>query len=511
MSLREQFFNFDDELGTFGVKPCSAWWRKGIGDWLDAYENNQVLELWGCVGRGAAKSTALYKLALFFMLFGDFEVPPGEVHYAIVLSRVKEEASKGVDIIDRWLTLLGIRHRLAGSVIELQDYPRGIRVVAASVAATSGFRAFFVGKDERSKWAAEGSVELDAEEVDTSAAAMTATHALAPIVAFGSAWGITGAFYDAITKGSDENRVSLGPTPTWVAAPHITEASTKKKEKNPKRWAREYKCEFVAGATSAFDSDEIEEAFKARDLVAVSAPVLVLDPSSGRGDVWAFGLARWAQELIDSSEQWLYEAKYDEVLGKAVKGKLLRDSKGALVPNPDYQDSSEPILAFNEVGGFKGTFSDNISGETIVAKLAAFAKKRGVSTVISDQREAFLLESAFNRHGLRFIRYDWTVSSKPEAYLHMTRLFRERRAHFENATDDGGHAAQMKSDLLTIEEVLMPSGAVTYRSKRTSGGHGDYSSLCFTAAMHDLSGEFRGSPVRHKRGVVVQSRQCGPA
>ena len=152
MSLRSKFLELDDSLARLGVPPLTAWWREGIGGWLDAYEDHHVLELWACVGRGAAKSTMLYKLALFFSLFGVFAVPSGERHFAIVLSRLKEEASKGIDIIDNWLDLLRIPHRLTGDVIEFEAVPRGIRVVAASVSATSGWRAYFVAKDERSKW-----------------------------------------------------------------------------------------------------------------------------------------------------------------------------------------------------------------------------------------------------------------------------------------------------------------------------------------------------------------------
>src|SRR5580698_9546552 len=101
MTLRRRFMQFDDRLAAHGVPRLTKWWRDGIGEWLDAYEQHQTLELFACVGRGAAKSTALYKLATFFSVFGDFTIPPGERHFAIVLSRLKEEAGKGIGIIDR--------------------------------------------------------------------------------------------------------------------------------------------------------------------------------------------------------------------------------------------------------------------------------------------------------------------------------------------------------------------------------------------------------------------------
>jgi hypothetical protein len=238
-TLREQFLAFDQRLASHGVPPLTAWWREGIGRWLDAYEQGTILELWACVGRGSSKSTALYKLALFFALFGAFEIPPGERHYAIILSRLVSEAAKGISIISRWLTLLRVKHRVVGDVVELDAMPRGIRVVAASVAATSGWRAFAVFKDERSKWPMAGVEEREADEIDTSAAAMTATHR-APIVSFGSAWSAFSSWHEVIAAGSDARRIVLGPTPTWIAAPHLREEDLRLKERNPQRFAREY-------------------------------------------------------------------------------------------------------------------------------------------------------------------------------------------------------------------------------------------------------------------------------
>lgn len=519
LTLRERFFAFDAKLVELGVMPLSDWWKDGIGRWLDAYEQKQVLELWACVGRGAAKSTALYKLALFFTLFGDFKVPPGEIHYAAVISRIKEEAAKGVGIVHKWLDLLGIRHRLAGGVVELLDRPRGIRILAASVAATSGFRAFALFKDERSKWSATADEDLDASEVDTSAVAMTATHPRAPIVAFGSAWSMSGPFYEAIIQGSNDSRVCLGPAATWVAAPHLREEDYRKKEKDPRKFAREYLCTFQEGATSAFNLEEVNAAFEPRELRPLGAPTLCLDPSSGKGDTWAYGLVRWAESISDSSEQWLYEARYDAVTGHAVKGKLLRDRAGALVPNPDYHETNEPILLLSHLGGFEGRFGSKISGKDLVAWLAKFAKRHGVSRVVSDQREEFLLGSAFAEFGLGFTSYSWSISSKPEAYLHVSRLLREKRITFqlptvhhseqERAESIRWHQ-QARADLLSTEEKLMPSGAVTFTSKRSGGHHQDVAALVFTAAMADLEGDMRGSPLQVKRGVNVKSKQCGP-
>lgn len=442
MSLREQFFSFDDALAAKGVPPLTRWWREGVGAWLDAYQRGHVLELWACVGRGAAKSSVLYKLALFFALFGDFKVPPGEIHFAIVLSRLKEEASKGVAIIDRWLTLLGIKHRLAGDVIELAEVPRGIRVVAASVAATSGWRAFFVGRDERSKWGADGVENLDADEVDTSAVAMTATHRYAPTITTGSAWGKFGSFYDAITGGTDSNRVVLGPAPTWIAAPHITEADCRRKERDPRRFAREYACEFQATECAAFDGDDIDAAFAhADDHDAGRADrIMVADPSSGRKDSFAWGVVGW-----------------------------------------DLPVTGPQLLRFDLVDGIGGSFFRTISAADLVAKIAKVASENGVRSVIADQRDAYTLDSHFARHRLAYTPIAWTSESKPRGVETARRWLRERTIALPKHE-------QLRRELISFEERLTPAGSYTFGAR--GSGHDDFVALLITAALAHEAGEF---------------------
>jgi hypothetical protein len=137
--------------------------------------------------------------------------------------------------------------------------------------------------------------ERDAEEIDTSASAMTATHARAPMPTFGSAWIALGAFHETIAAGTTPSRVVLGPTPTWVAAPHISEADCRRKEPNPKRFAREY------GSVADSASDEailegylIDRAMRAEVGDVPPEPgvsyTAAMDPSLGRNS-WSFVIA----------------------------------------------------------------------------------------------------------------------------------------------------------------------------------------------------------------------------
>jgi hypothetical protein len=476
-SLRAQFFKLDDRLAALGVPPLTAWWRAGIGQWLDAYEQGHVLELWGCCGRGSSKSTALYKLALFFTLFGDFRVPPGERHYAVVLSRLVEEAEKAIPIIAAWLTVLGVGHRVVGEVIELAESPRGIRVVAASVSATSGWRAFFVGKDERSKWPSGGVADLDSEEIDTSAAAMTATHPFAAVVSFGSAWGMFGAFYDAITSGSDGTKVSLGPTPTWVAAPHITEADCRRKERNPRRFKREYACEFQAGALGCFEVEDIDRAFEPRDSGVEAGPqVVVIDASSGQKDTWTYGVVGWehprgpgATSALEAMASW----------EKGLSPAAVADLTGS--PDPS-APPPVPFLRFSLVAGFDPTEARALGSAGIVSRVATVARLRDIEVVHGDQRESFSLQAEFRREKMRLQIHDWTDTSKVEAVELVRKWFREGVIALPP------HET-MRRELLSFEEKITAKGAYTFGAR--GSGHDDFVSLLLTAAMASISGGLR--------------------
>lgn len=465
MSLRDEFIAFDDRLAALGVPPLTAWWREGIGDWLDAYEAGGALELVACVGRGASKSTALYKLALFFALFAAVEVPPGERHFAVVLSRLKEEAAKGIAIIAAWLRLLRVPHRLAGDVIELDSLPRGIRVVAASVAATSGWRAFFVGKDERSKWPTGGELGQDADEIDTSAAAMTATHARAPIVAVGSAWGTFGGFYDAVTGGTTPERHVLGPAPTWIAAPHITEESTRTKERDQRRWAREYACVFDGGAGSALDVDALERAVRELHPAArpLATPEIVIDSSGGKGDAFVVAVVRW----------WLEPTHGTEMV---IRGPL---------PPP------APRLVLEHLSAWEGEIAARMSTGDVADGIARIARQWRATRVHGDQFGAWGWASELRRRGLAFVEHPWTAPAKTDAILRMRQLLRDGDLVID--PEIGIEARKLIAEAQTFEERILPSGILSFGARGRA--HDDRVMTLLLAARIDTEGGLRGSPL----------------
>jgi hypothetical protein len=490
VSLRAQFFDLDDALASHGVPPLTTWWRAGIGRWLDAYEQGHALRLVACVGRGAAKSTALYKLALFFTLFGDFAIPIGERHFAIVLSRLKEEASKGIGIIARWLTLLQVPHHVTGDVIELEDQPRGIRVVAASVAASSGWRAYFVGKDERSKWPFGGVDDQDAEEIDTSAGAMTATHPNAPELSFGSAWGDFGSFYTDVVSGDDENKIVLGPAPTWEAAPHITEAACRRKERDARRFAREYACVFQGGLTSALDPDLVRRCLRPfRQGRALGQVIMAVDWSQGRGDSRARLFAQYWQPELDDRDKYEHEdlggGAY--VLTRGAHGQPIRKNPAA--PKPE--------LHLFGISALEGRWADRgITSDAIVSDDAYEAGRNGASLIFADEYMALTLQSAYAKYRLAFVSQRWTVESKADALLQVRQWLADGQLVIEQTRE--GQA--LVEEMIRLKEIIRPTGGISIGART---GHDDRWACLANVALAQSALLLPGSPIRKDRRLQV--------
>jgi hypothetical protein len=385
MSLAEDFLRFDDELARFDVPPLSAWWREQVRRYFDAYERGEALEFWACVGRGGSKSTALYKLATYEALFGSFTIPSDERHYAIVLSRVRSEAEKGLLIISSWLKKLRIDHRAVGDTIDLDWMPRGIRVVTASVASASGWRAFFLGCDEFAKWAWDGALATDAEEVIASARAMLATHPRAKVMVASSPWISEGMFYQAVTGGDGEGRVVTKATPSWVANPIVSEASTRLRERNERRWRREYAAEFV---------DSYEGGFFPEALIASATdrgrnPV-PLRPTLSRGYTVAIDPAF-------SFDRFAVCVAHAQASGRVGGG---------------------PVVVVDYIGTIDPPHGASLSPEHAAAVVCNIRRTwPGDMLVRSDQAYAAPLQEIFMRKGVALYVEPWTGPIKLERFM----------------------------------------------------------------------------------------------
>jgi hypothetical protein len=146
-----------------------------------------------------------------------------------------------------------------------------------------------------------------------------------------------------------------------------------------------------------------------------------------------------------------------------------------------------PFLSFDLIDGLEGAFWKSVTGDQIVDRLATLARSLDIHTVIGDQRESYMLESAFRKRGLRYVVQDWTQKSKPEAVARLRRLL------VEDSLSLVQHEG-MQRQLLSFEERITPSGAFTYGARGSA--HDDYAALTLTATMADLDGHLEKSPLK---------------
>lgn len=437
----ETLERLDADLAARGHHPLTPFWRRELARW---YAHPTARTLVGRVGRGGAKSHTSVKVALNETLFGDWQVPPGEVHYWGYASTSTPEAYQRLNLLERMLLDLGIKHTKSGDELVLRDQPRGWRVFAATVGAVSGFRAFGFSGDELSKWHSRDTYANPAAEVIASMNAMAVTHPRSRRLLISSPLGLDDFHAERFKLGETRDQIVV-QAPSWVANPGVSEADCRASEPDPRVFAREYEAIPQAAKLAAFDAAAVERAFAMQVPRSINAygRFGLVDVSSGKKDTFAYAVAGWR-----------------EVAG------LER-------------------LVVEHVDGVEGRFFEQSSGEKIVADIAGEFKARGVYEVFGDQRESMMVSAAFARHGLSFREKVWTAPAKERAVATVRRWFAEGRLVLPPH-------ARLRGELLSFEERITSSGAFTFGARGT--GHDDYVAVLLTAAMADLDGELAGSP-----------------
>ncbi len=329
------------------------------------------------VGRGGAKSTQIVKIAFAETIAGSFAIPPGEVHWFAIVSENKDEAAGRLRLIEALLDAMKMEYSRDGDSIVLKRpgwERRGFKVLAARLGAVSGFRAIGLAMDEVAKWNNDGT--NPAAEIAASANAMLVTHPAAKRLAFSSPLAAGGLHYELVERGETARQI-VSLAPTWVANPSISEERTHELEDDPRVWKREYLAEPQAGALAAFDPDLVERALANQvpdDYVRCSR-VLLVDPTAGASDNYAYGFCRWRLD----------------------------------------PERVRHILEFSFVGGIADASKRGLTSNDVVAFLTREARTRGVAYAHGDQFERFALASAFALRGITYIAHTWTAPMKERA------------------------------------------------------------------------------------------------
>ena len=228
-----------DELDVVLVKkgfpPTSPWWRETFRRWYASGRRQLTVR----AGRRGGKSSSLCRLAVIEALYGEHDVPPGDVGVVAVVSTRRNEALERLRTIRAILDALGEKYTAKVESIELHDHPVVFTVFTASIAGVSGFTAIFVLCDEVSKWRDASSGVNPANEVIGSIRPTLLTQRNAKIVLSSSPMGKKDAHALEYAQGETSLQI-VAYAPSWIANPSVTEEDTHVLEPNPLVWAREY-------------------------------------------------------------------------------------------------------------------------------------------------------------------------------------------------------------------------------------------------------------------------------
>jgi hypothetical protein len=366
----ESLLQIDDALAAHGVPAMSAFWR---ATYRAFYAHPTARISLQRIGRRGGKGLCATKAGINEALFGDWRVPPGEVHRLVYTSVSKNEAAERLRAIAQYLRYLEVPFHERGDELFLVDRPLAFRVNAATVAANSGYAAVFACIDEGCKWGDYDSAD-PGDEVFASVKAMMLTHPDARILVPSSPWGVDDWVARRFDAGDTDDQITAY-APSWVANPSLSEAQTRS-GLTDLQWERE--CLAVPGdvETTAFASKDVLASFERAIIPGNGERVILIDSSQLRGlDDFAMMVAT----------------------GAANGG-----------------------LCILEIDGLnRGTMPD------AVAKIAALARKHGASRVFGDRFESGGLEALLAREGLMLNTPPWGVTSKHNAGALLGRLFKE--------------------------------------------------------------------------------------
>jgi len=468
-----------------GFPAMSAWWRDTLVRFYESGKRQCVLR----VGRRGGKSSTLCRVAVLEALFGDHKVPPGDVGVVAIISTTRDEAAQRIRTVRAILDALHVSYRPIDHGIELADRPIAFKTYVASIAGVSGFTAIAVIADEVAKWKDSDTGANPATEVLASLRPTMATQPRARLFLSSSPLGPEDAHARAFAAGETDYQ-AVAYAPTWVAHPAITEAETHKLEPDDRVWRREYLAEPQAAASAAFEHERVSRAIGLRppDGHIPCAGVVVVDPTAGSSDTYAFAFARWY--IAPAYAQWKTERVWVRNAGDDGAGVWIRqplnDENGRRIPNPEWGEQPEGFLAIEWAQGIDQAARRGFTSDRIVSRIVGAAREAGAVAIHSDQFERFALDSAIRQHGYPFFPHTWTAPLKERAVERVRGWMRDDVLCLPRHD-------KLKSELLAFEERIAPSGALTFRGRQ--GGHDDFAMLVLLAALVDIEGGLPGSPI----------------
>lgn len=309
----------------------------------------------------------------------------------------------------------------------------------------------------------------------------------AQILSIGSPWAPMGPVYDQVQahwRAPTRHLVVIkAPAPAMNPVWWTPERCADLQAKNSRAYRTDVLGEFASSDAAPFDAGQVAATARDVDLFdyVSRGPILVADPSSGRGDAFTFAVCEWV--VPNHRGGRVCQMVRDPETGSE---SVLTDAEGRAIMR---DLPTRPYLLVHAIDGIEGAFSGSISGAEIVEQVARLARAYGVERVVADQREALFLGSEMARHQLAYVSIPWTATSKPVAVERVRRWLADGQLLIEKSA--GGD--KVRRQLLTMRERFTASGALTVSAR--AGAHDDYAALLLTAAHAEAEGLIYGSPI----------------
>lgn len=493
----------DRALVRKGFPATSEWWLQTFERFYTSSVRQCVLR----VGRRGGKSSSLCRVAVTEALYGEHTIPPGDVGIVAIVSANRGQANDRIKTVKSILDALGIGHHPVEAGVELDDRPIAFKVYTASVSSVVSFSCVCAIADELAYWADAETGSNPAREVMANLRPTLTGQKAAKI--FLSSSPLLTLDYHARTFDEGDNQFQrVFYAPTWIARPSLPESECRADEPDERLFRRSYEAIPSASTSTVFSAELLDAAFAKRErpLQALSAPIVVCDPSNNmidHGDDFSFGLAWWGRQAVNENEVFLWEDGIHPQTGQIVtNGKRRTDAGGHPLLNPDYKGPGEPVLCITDLG----IFDRGLGSTDVVRHLVELAKSVGAIHIVADHRDGFTLAGlchTLSGGRVAWHPIDWTNKSKESSVRAISRLLRERKIVFSGAPDE---AARLRGQMIGFTEKFTASGAITFGGKGSASD--DMVSLVLNAWLAEEARLIRGSPhaVRNARRVTTKKR-----
>lgn len=452
-------------------------------DALTQLEGHDFSEVWLGPGRRSWKTALICALpAVFEAVFGGHEADlmPGERAMIPIISKDIAGAKLATRFCCTYLDCLGIKYERGTmgnvSLIKIPGGQVDIACLANRSDAPRGYAMPCVVLDEIAHWSNEGA-NPDTEILAAIRPAM-AQFKRRKLIAASSPLARCGVHYETIEQHFGQ---STGSTlalrgATWIWNPRISKEKTHELEPDPRVHLREYAAIPQGSVSAALDPDQVAACFRpVPEGTRFGVPVLILDPSSLRGDSFTACVARWLHPGPPMPKFHVTDR------GAHI---VMRDESGEIIREPGLP---APTLLFSAIRGWDGRQAATTTMEAIVGDLARQCKAAGIRLVYSDQREDAALGGLFRHAGIYGFRsIAWSSTNKVEAIAQLRRQLSE-------GTIIISEHEQMRQQLLGLEERLLPGGSYGYGARR--GAHDDYAALIITAMLAEGRRGLSDSPL----------------